>query len=119
MKKLLLLLVISGLAPFGLAQRFGPFTINSTTGTHSCAAVSLAMDSSATVGISVGPTTFSATLTPSVSIGGQGASNVQVTPSNSTTAQATITANGIYQAPAAGYEYFQLCATSYASGTAT
>lgn len=116
LSKIGLVLLLSASA---FAQRFGPFTINSTTGNNSCATVSLAVDRTATVGISVGPTTFSATLTPKVSIGGQGAFAVQVTPSNSTTPQSTITANGIYNAPAAGYEFFQLCASSYASGTAT
>lgn len=63
--------------------------------------------------------TWSATLQPEVAIGGQAAVNTQVTPSTSSTAQATITGNGAYVAAVGGYSSFLVCVTSYASGSVT
>lgn len=62
--------------------------------------------------------TWSQTLTPQVSIDGTNWVATQVTPSASSTAQTTITANGVYSVPVAGYKFFQLTATGYVSGTA-
>jgi hypothetical protein len=72
-----------------------------------------------TLGIQV-TGTWSATLQPEVTIAGSNTVvNAQVTPSTSSTPQATITTNGAYVASVAGYNTFFLCATSYSSGTAT
>lgn len=99
------------------AQRAGPFIINSST--SSCAQISIASDRSSTVTIDVSGT-FSATLQPSVAMAGQAAHNVQVTPTTSQTPQSTITAAGGFQAlQISGWELFQVCVTSYVSGTAT
>lgn len=99
------------------AQRAGPFIINSST--SPCATIGIASDRSSTVTIDVSGT-FSATLQPSVAMAGQAAHNVQVTPTTSQTPQSTITAAGGFQAlQISGWELFQVCVTSYVSGTAT
>lgn len=72
----------------------------------------------ATVGIQV-VGTWSGTLQPQVSIQGQVPANASVTPANSATAQATITADGVYSTSVAGYTTFLLCVSSYSSGAAT
>lgn len=101
------------------AQRAGPFTITATTGSHSCASIAIAIDRTSTVTVDVSGT-FSATLQPQVAMAGQAAHNIQVTPTTSQTPQSTITAAGGYQAlQVSGWELFQVCATAYASGTAT
>ncbi len=63
--------------------------------------------------------TFTLTLTPQVSINGQTPQSAQVTPSNSSTAQSTITAAGAYVSAVGGYDTFCLSTTAYTSGTAT
>lgn len=63
--------------------------------------------------------TFTLTLTPQVSINGQTPQSTQVTPSNSSTAQSTITAAGAYVSAVGGYDTFCLSTTAYTSGTAT
>jgi len=113
MKKLLLILFIA-LGPPLLAQNWtGPFKL---TANSQC--VSATVSGQATVMMSVAGT-FSATIQPKVAIQGQAAANVQVTPSTSTTAQSTITTTGMYKADVASADIFQLCTTSYASGTVT
>ncbi len=102
------------LGPPMLAQQ--PVTF-SLTAANQCARIDAT--GQATVGITVGPTTFSATLQPEVSIGGGPANNTAVTPDGSQTPQSTITSNGGYTATVAAKTLFLLCATSYTSGTAT
>lgn len=63
--------------------------------------------------------TFSATLQPQVSINGSTPQNSQVTPTTSSTAQATITTAGNYVAAVGGFDTFCLNVSSYASGAAT
>lgn len=95
-------------------SKSGPFTI--TSASSACATISVT--GQATVGIEV-TGTFSLTLTPEVSVQGQAAQSSQVTPANSSTAQATITATGAYTASGSGFDTFFLCPTGYSSGTAT
>jgi hypothetical protein len=65
------------------------------------------------VGISITNTptgsAWSGTIQPQVSIEGDPYQNVQVTPSTSSTAQSTITANGVYTAGVSGTSTFQVC----------
>jgi hypothetical protein len=58
------------------------------------------------------------TLQPKVIVNGQPAANIQVTPSTSTTPQSTITAAGTYYAAAGPVDTFEVCVTSYVSGSA-
>ena len=87
MKKALwaVLLLCCGLAQ---GQKSGPFNLNTqgTSGSASCAVISLNPATSSTVVINVSGT-FSLTLQPAVQVQGQAVANVQVTPSTSTTAQ--------------------------------
>lgn len=115
LRRFLFILFACSIGPPAIAQTFGPFVISSST--SPCAAVDVGTQNS-TVGITVSGT-FSMTLQPSAAVAGQSAANVQVTPSTSTTAQNTITATGLYKAEVAGYQYFQVCVSSYVSGTAT
>src|SRR5208282_2969404 len=85
-------------------QRAGPFSITA----NQCAQIRVSANSSSTVAISVGGT-WSGTIQPEVIIAGQTAQNAQVTPSTSTTPQSTITASGIYFAPVAGVDIFEVC----------
>ncbi len=89
----------------------GPDTITSTQ------CVPIDTGAGATVAIFVSGT-WTGTLQPQGTIQGQTAFNVQVAPSTSTTPQSTITANGAYVVPVAGYSSFQLCGNTVASGTA-
>ena len=89
------------------------FTLNAA---NQCATIGVTNMS--TVGIQV-TGTFSATLQPEVSIAGQSPQNSQVTPSNSNTAQSTITTTGAYVASVGGYDTFLVCVSAYTSGTAT
>jgi len=114
--RLLLLLVFTGIA---LGQTVGPGSATGTiTANSQCVSINVDPRASSTVSINVSGT-WSATLQPEASIAGQTANNVQVTPSTSSTAQATITTNGLYWGAAAGVDLFKVCSTSYASGTAT
>lgn len=98
-----------------LAQRSGPFNL---TANSQCATIHVSSSASSTVAISV-TGTWSATLQPEVVINGQAAANAQVSPSTAVgTPQSTITQNGVYQASIAGMDLFEVCTTSYASGTA-
>jgi hypothetical protein len=90
-------------------------TIPSTGGGTAC--VSVSTDTQGVVGISV-TGTWSGTLQPQVAIGNDAAANVQVTPSTSSTAQNTITANGVFTAAVSGSTQFYLCGNTVASGTA-
>lgn len=83
--------------------------------------VPIRAQNNSTVGIIVSGT-WSGTLTPNLQIAGvSGAptASVSVIPSNSTTTQATITANGGYAARVGGFTQFNLCSTAWSSGTAT
>src|ERR1700735_1850847 len=72
----------------------------------------------ATLGISV-TGTWATTLQPEVSIGGNAFTNTPVAPSTAPTSpQPTITSSGNYIVSVASYDVFQICFTSYASGTA-
>ena len=62
---------------------------------------------------------FSGTLTPQVIVRGQSAANTQVTVVADGTKVSTITSTGTFLKAVAGYSQFQLCFTSYASGSAT
>jgi hypothetical protein len=106
----LCLLVFCSLPIF--AQTVGPFAITS----NQCAPIGVSLFSSV-VGIQV-TGTWSGTLQPQAAIQGQAAFNVQVTPSTSTTAQATITANGAYFTLVAGYSNLLICGNTVTSGTA-
>ncbi len=114
MKRLyLLLMTLCALGPPVFAQVTG--SITSSPGT-ACIKVDVGANTS-TVGIQV-TGTWSGTLQPEVAIQGQAAQNIQVVPSNSSTAQDTITADGIYVAKVAGANTFLLCGATVASGTA-
>src|ERR1017187_6851461 len=112
--RLLLLFLLASCLP-AISQRAGPFTL---TAANQCAQIGVSSDRSSTVAVSVSGT-WSATLQPEIAISGQAAVNTQVTPSTSTTAQSTITGNGIFTAAVAGVDLFEVCVTSYTSGTAT
>jgi hypothetical protein len=73
---------------------------------------------SATVAVQIAGT-WSGTLQPQITVAGGSPANTQVTPSTSSTAQSTITANGIYTAGVAGASSFQICGNTVASGTAS
>jgi hypothetical protein len=91
--------------------------IPSTGGGAGCVQISVGPKGSS-VGITVSGT-WSGTLQPEVSIQGQAAANTQVTPSTSSTAASTITANGTYfTVGVAGADTFLLCGNTVASGTA-
>jgi hypothetical protein len=110
MKKLFIWLIFLSVFPVSLkAQQ------SLSSASPPCAAIPVT--GVATLGIQV-TGTWSGTLQPEVSIGGNAFVNTQVTPSTSSTAQSTITASGAYIASVAGYDQFQICFTSYASGTA-
>jgi hypothetical protein len=93
------------------------FTVAATA---QCGAIRASNNS--TVGIIVSGT-WSGTLTPNMQIStASGAPTVakKVVPVDSTTPQATITANGGYRADVAGFTQFNLCSTgTWTSGTAT
>ena len=114
----LLLISCAGLAR---TQTKGPFAITSTATTN-CALLQIDPTRTSKVLVNVGPTTFSATLTVSVSLAGQAANATNVIPTGATSAssQSTITANGSYGVMGvAGNDLVQVCATAYTSGTAT
>jgi hypothetical protein len=92
-------------------QSIGPVAITSTQ----CAQIATNNKATAYVQV-IG--TWTGTLQPSAAIAGQAAANLQVTPSTSSTAQSTITANGAYAANVAGFSLFQVCGASVSSGTA-
>lgn len=102
-RKLCLLLLFA--SPFARGQTAGPTNL---TGTQ-C----LGIDSTglASIGISI-TGTWSGTIQPSVAIGGDAAQNTQVTPSTSSTAQSTITGNGVFYASTSGTNLFQVCGNS-------
>lgn len=113
MKKIILLLSLLSASAFA---QVGPIAITATT--DPCAQIAVGPKASQ-VAITV-KGTWSGTLQPEVSVQGQAAANVQVVPSTSSTAQSTITANGTYfTVNVAGADAFYVCATSFASGTAT
>lgn len=92
-------------------QTTGPFSLTGT----GCVAVSV--DGQAQVAMNISGS-WSGTIQPEAAIAGQSAANVQVTPSTSSTAASTITANGLYSATVAGYQTFFLCGNTV-TGTAT
>lgn len=104
-QKWLLLVLLCGLAA-AQAVKSGTITGSGCVGIDATNAGS--------IGISVqnAPTgsAWSGTIQPSVSIGGDPASNVKVSPSTDTaTSQTTITANGVYYFKAPANSYFQVC----------
>ena len=98
--------------PIVFAQQSGPFSVTGT----GCNATIAVNSSTATVGIQV-TGSWSGTLQPKVSVQGQAATNTQVTPVGSTTAQSTITGNGVFTAGGAGMTTFLLCGNTV-TGTA-
>lgn len=111
MRKFLLSLLLLAMPALASAQTVGPISITSTQ----CA--SIAADRQATVAAYVSGT-WTGTLQPQGTIQGQAPFGVQITPAAGSTAQTTITGNGAYNAPVAGYSSFQLCGASVATGTA-
>jgi hypothetical protein len=99
-------------ALFAHGQEFPPQTI---TGTGCTKPYSLSQRGTATYQI-IG--SWSGTIQPQISVAGQTPVNTQATPANSTTPQATITANGAYFTSVSGYSEFVLCGNSV-TGTAT
>jgi hypothetical protein len=109
MKKLFIWLIFLSTFSIGLEAQ------QSLSASGACA--NIPVTGVATLGISV-TGTWATTLQPEVSIAGNAFVNTQVTPSTSSTAQSTITASGAYIASVAGYDFFQICFSSYSSGTA-
>lgn len=110
----LLLFLFAGFA-LGLAPpSFGQASSNGTITGTGC--VSIGVTGQSTVAMTLAYTAsgshWSGTIQPQVAMQGQAAANVQVTPSTSSTAQSTITANGVYVANVAGYDLFLLCGGS-------
>lgn len=90
----------------------------SLTANSQCAVIGAQNNS--TVGIIVSGT-WVGTLTPTLQIAGvTGAptASTTVTPSNTTTAQGTITGNGGFKTSVGGFTQFNLCFTAFSSGTA-
>jgi hypothetical protein len=111
---LFLLFAVLALGPPGWSQSTAKtFTFTGNNQNHCVTVTGLP-----TVGIQV-TGTFTLTLTPEVAINGQSPQAAQVIPSNSSTAQSTITATGVYVAAVGGYDLFCLSTTAYTSGTAT
>jgi hypothetical protein len=112
-----MLLISMALAVAAWAQ-VQPVTF-SVTATAQCGAIRASNNS--TVGIIVSGT-WSGTLTPNVQISTVASAPTvakKVVPVDSTTAQATITANGGYRADIAGFTQFNVCSTgTWTSGTA-
>lgn len=106
-----LLLVCSVICADAEGQSLGPYSL---TGTQ-CAAVSA--NSKATVAFQV-LGSWTGTIQPQVSIAGQPVVNIPVSPSTSTTQQATVTANGAFWGSVSGYSTFLICGASI-TGTAT
>jgi len=99
MKKLSILLFLVAL--LCSAQTIGPLSITSTQ------CVSVSTDGQATVGFRV-VGSWTGTIQPKGYIDGQTRFNLSVTPSTSSTAQSTVTANGAYFAGVSGYSGFSL-----------
>lgn len=120
MRKLYVALMIAALSVLAHGQT-APITGNITTasaGPGNC--VSIRAQNNSAVGIIVSGT-WSGTLTPNIQIStASGAPTIakKVLPVDSSTAQATITANGGYLANVGGFTQFNLCATAFSSGTA-
>lgn len=120
MRKLCVALMIAALSVLAHGQT-APITGNITTasaGAGNC--VSIRAQNNSAVGIIVSGT-WSGTLTPNIQIStASGAPTIakKVLPVDSSTAQATITANGGYLANVGGFTQFNLCATAFSSGTA-
>lgn len=108
----LLLLPLFSISTAIAQTKSGPLTITST------GCVNVSVDGQAQIAINVSGGSWSGTIQPKASIAGQAVANVQVTPSTSSTAQSTITANGLYTATVAGYQQFWLCGNTV-TNTAT
>lgn len=96
----------------GAAQTVGPVLITSAQ----CATIDPGQNGGTVFVQVVG--TWTGTLQPKGSIAGKTAFNLQVVPSTSTVPQSTITANGGYSATVAGFNSFQVCGNTVATGTA-
>lgn len=90
-------------------------TISSSPGTG-CVAIAVGPKAT-TVAIAI-TGTWSGTLQPEVAVQGQAPATTQVTPTTSSTAASTITANGIYTTTVRGFDSFLLCGNTVATGTA-
>jgi hypothetical protein len=115
LRRILALCALCTLGPPLMAQsKTQPFTLSAA---NQCAQI--AVTGQSTVGIQV-TGTFTATLTPQVSVQGQSPQSTTVTPSNSPTSTAsTITSTGAWRSSVGGYDTFLLCVTAYTSGSAT
>jgi hypothetical protein len=126
MRKLLLILFLALGPPLIGQVVYGPFTAtaaNAVTNPNgsvtTCAQVDIS--GAGSVGITVNGT-FSITFTPKVAIGGQADGATKVVPAGSTSSstQSTITTAGNYKLlDVSNWTLFELCPTSYSSGTAT
>jgi hypothetical protein len=99
MKKFTLILLLGlALASVAWGQASGSITTTSTA--TNCP--SLDASRMATVAISV-TGTWTGTLTPEISVGGNAAQTTQVVPANSSTTQTSITSNNVYYAAGGGF----------------
>jgi hypothetical protein len=105
-----LLLLCSIFCSDAHGQSVGPISISGTQ------CVSVSASSKATVAFQM-TGSWSGTIQPQAAIAGQTAVNVPVTPSTSTTQQATVTGNGAFWGSISGYSTFLLCGASI-TGTA-
>lgn len=116
MKRFAALFVLLGLSVLAQAQTV-PVKFTFTSTASPCATIRA--QNNATVGIIVGSTAFTGTLTPTLKIYGTGPSaSTVVYPTGSNAPQATITANGGYSSSLSGFTEFDLCPTAFSSGTA-
>jgi hypothetical protein len=114
MKKVLFALVVMLAASLASAQT----NANAPALTGSQCSPQVQVANKLTVLVTVGPTTWTGTL-QAQGIDAQGnVYNVAVTPTTSTTMQTTMTINGAYQATVHGFNYFQVCGATIATGTA-
>lgn len=117
MKNLLRFLLLTLLSyvclppPLAHGQLVGPKSITSTQ------LIQIDTNGLATVAINV-TGTWTGTLQPQGTIGGQAAFNVQVSPAGSISPASTITANGAYVLAVSGLSSFQLVGNTVATGTA-
>lgn len=108
------LALCTGLA---FAQGVGPQSA-SLSASNACASIAVDPRQTASVDILV-TGTWATTLTPKIGVNGNTPVATSVYPQGSTTSQSTITANGDYTAvQIAGHDFFEVCFTSYSSGTA-
>src|ERR1700730_6558590 len=105
-------LAVALLTSYCSAQVVGPISITSAQ----CAQIGTGGQATVAIGVFG---TWTGTLQPEGAIQGQTPFNVQVTPSNSSTPQSTITGDGAFVVSVAGYDTLLVCGNTVASGTAT